>query len=116
MTGRTSRPLPEEDFARIAFQQERLRYVKAVEHLDDVAVLQHELRPARALMMTMAERLGRFHDLELRERRTLHRLRAEEAHHGAAGPQHAHDLLCQCLGGRRLEEVEEVPAEHAVDS
>ena len=46
----------------------------------------------------------------------LDALRAEEPHHGAAGPQHAHHLLRERLRGRRLEEVEDVPAQHAVDA
>src|SRR5262245_8323689 len=116
MTGRTSRSLPEENLASVALQEERLRHVEAVEHLDDVAVLQHELRSAGALMVLVTQRLRLGDDLELRERRAFERLGAEVPHDRAAGAQHTDDLLGERLRGGRLEEVEDIPAEHAVDA
>src|SRR4051812_12996746 len=102
MTGRTSRSLPEQDLARVALEQEGLRDEETVEHLDDVAVLQHELRPAAARMMAVPQRLRRLDDLELGERRTFDGLGAEEAHDRAPRPQDAHHLLRHRPRGGRL--------------
>ena len=41
---------------------------------------------------------------------------AEKAHHGTPGAKHAHDLLGQGLSRVLVKEVEEVPAEDAVDA
>src|SRR5437867_3640624 len=118
MTGRMSRwrPLPQEDLPRVALEEERFGDEQAVEHLDDVAVLQHELRPAGPGVIPVPERLRFADDLVLRECGAIHRLRAEKAHHGAAGPQHADDLARERSGGRRLEKIEDVPAQYAVDA
>ena len=43
-------------------------------------------------------------------------VRAEEAHHRAARPQHADDLARQRLGRRLRQEIEDVPAQDAVDA
>src|SRR5215510_5106945 len=98
MTGRTSRPLPEQDLAGVALQQEGLGDEESVEHLDDVAVLEDVLRPARTGMIPVPQRL-RLDDLELRERRAVDGLRTEEPHRRAAGLQDADDLVRQRLGG-----------------
>ena len=62
-------------------------------------------------------RIAIVDDLVLRERRALGLGGcAEEAHHGAAGRKHAHDLLGQGLSCVLVEEIEDVPAEDAVDA
>ncbi len=56
-------------------------------------------------------------DLVLRERQLLGLRRgAEQAHDGPARPHHADHLTCQRLRGLLVEEVEDVPAQDAVDA
>src|SRR5438093_13586417 len=113
MTGRTPRlcPLSQQHFARVALQEEGFGHEETVEHLDDVAVLQHEFRPAGPGMTAVPERrlLGDL-ELRVRERRPARHGCAEKPHHGPARTQYANDFTCERLRRRFFEEIEEIPA------
>src|SRR6266571_5341822 len=117
MRGRTaSRSLPQQNLARVAFEQKGFGDEQAVEHLDDVAVLQHEFRTARSRMVPVPQRRRSFEDLVLRERRAIDALGAEETHHRTTRAQDADDLTRERTGRFRIEEIEDVPAQDPVDA
>ncbi len=112
---RRRRPLAEQHLAHVVLEQERLGDDQPVEHSDDVAIRQAD--PLAPLPGTIAvPDTAIVQDFKPRERRALDPGGAEEAHHRAAWLQQPHDLRGKHLSRSFGEEVEDVPAEDAVDA
>src|SRR5579862_7709089 len=107
--------LAKQDFSKVVLKEKRIRHSQTREELDDVAVEQHRLAPARGGIRAVLQ-VHVVHDDELGVQRIAGTAGAEEPEERTVRTQDARQLIRE-LGCRRLVEViDQVPAENAVDA
>src|SRR5262249_10523284 len=113
--GLVRRGLAEQEFAYVGLQQERFGHFEAVEHPDDIAILQSRLLPADGAVGLLLQPIL-VHGHVLYELAVGARDRDEKGKKRPIWPQEPRQRLAECLARRRIEVIEEVPAQDAVDT